>query len=297
MFARGRSSTTSGGDRRARRRPRRTSARRRGDAGPRSADRARRVAPARRPTRRRARRGRPPRASRPSASSPSATASTSALWTAADRLDAEVVADQQRVDARRDREHRAARDAVGRADGLHLERVGDHEPVVAELAAQQAGDDGRGSAWPARRRAPGTRMCAVMIDCTPAAIAARNGSRPSRTSPVTVGSSRCESCSVSPWPGKCFAHAATPCACRPRDERRDVARDELGVGAERADADHRVLRIHVDVGDRREVEVDADRGEVGADRRRDLLGQRDVVDDAERARCRGTSCRGRSRAG
>ena len=55
----------------------------------------------------------------------------------------------------------------------------------------------------------GTRTCAVMIVCTPAAIAARNGSSPSSTSPVTVGSSRWESCSVAPWPGKCLAHAAT----------------------------------------------------------------------------------------
>ena len=58
-------------------------------------------------------------------------------------------------------------------------------------------------------------MCAVMIDCTPAAIAARKGGKPSATSPATVGSSRCESRSVAPWPGKCFAHAATPYACTP----------------------------------------------------------------------------------
>ena len=58
-------------------------------------------------------------------------------------------------------------------------------------------------------------MCAVMIVCTPAAIAARNGTSASSISPSTVGSSRCESSAVAPWPGKCFAHAATPFACRP----------------------------------------------------------------------------------
>ena len=57
--------------------------------------------------------------------------------------------------------------------------------------------------------------------------------------------------------------------------------DELGVGAERARPDHRVRR-HVHVGDRREVPVHADRSELGRDRRRDGLGQRRVVDGAER---------------
>ena len=47
----------------------------------------------------------------------------------------------------------------------------------------------------------------------------------------------------------------------------------------------------------REVEVDADRGQVGADRRRDLLGQLDVVDRAERAVARDRSCRDRPRGG
>ena len=79
-----------------------------------------------------------------------------------------------------------------------------------------------------------------MIDCTPASIAARNGASPSSTSPVTIGQLEVRVLLVSPWPGKCFAQAATPCACRPRDEGGDVARDELRVGAERADADDRV---------------------------------------------------------
>ena len=57
-----------------------------------------------------------------------------------------------------------------------------------------------------------TTTCAVMIAATPAPIAARNGS----SSLCSVsGSSRCESACVFPWPGKCFAHAATPRACVP----------------------------------------------------------------------------------
>src|SRR5205823_4913974 len=66
-------------------------------------------------------------------------------------------------------------------------------------------------------------------------------------------------------------------AARPRG---DVARDERGVVAEGARPDHRV-RGHVDVGDRREVPVDAGSGELGADRRSDSFGDFDIVDDTE----------------
>ena len=64
-----------------------------------------------------------------------------------------------------------------------------------------------------------TRTCAVMIDATPASIALRKGRSSTSSSRErecsTVGISRCESRSVSPWPGKCFAQAATPPPCRP----------------------------------------------------------------------------------
>ena len=63
------------------------------------------------------------------------------------------------------------------------------------------------------------RMCAVITARTPASIAAANGgsARSRRTSrPASEdGSSRCESATVSPWPGKCLAQAATPTLCRP----------------------------------------------------------------------------------
>ena len=63
------------------------------------------------------------------------------------------------------------------------------------------------------------RMCAVITARTPASTAAANGgsARSRRTSrPASEdGSSRCESATVSPWPGKCLAQAATPTLCRP----------------------------------------------------------------------------------
>ena len=127
-----------------------------------------------------------------------------------------------------------------------------------------------------------TTMCAVMIDRTPASIAARNGTSARWSRSSTDGSARCESTDVSPWPGKCFAHAATPALCSPRTNAETCRRDERLVRAERADADDRVLRVRVDVGDRREVEVDADGRQLGAHRRRHPLRELDVVDDAER---------------
>src|SRR5690348_4381989 len=66
------------------------------------------------------------------------------------------------------------------------------------------------------------------------------------------------------------------------DESGNVARDEPRIGAERPDPDHRVVGIRVHVGDGSEVEVDPDLAELARDRRGDLLGQRRVVDDAER---------------
>ena len=74
----------------------------------------------------------------PSSSSPPATASTSAARIAATASSPRSWPIEQRVDAGGERQHGAALDADGVADGLHLERVGDHEPVVAELVAKQA---------------------------------------------------------------------------------------------------------------------------------------------------------------
>ena len=53
----------------------------------------------------------------------------------------QVVADAERVGAGRERPHGGLLDADTAADRAHLERVGDHEPVEAELLAQQPGED------------------------------------------------------------------------------------------------------------------------------------------------------------
>ena len=68
----------------------------------------------------------------------------------------------------------------------------------------------------------------------------------------------------------------------PPNERAHMPRHELAVRAERPDPDHRVLRVGVDVRDRREVEVDADLGQLGPEGGGDALGELDVVHDSER---------------
>ena len=75
-------------------------------------------------------------------------------------------------------------------------------------------------------------------------------------------------------------------ALQSADGCRDVTRDELAVSAERADADHRVVGVRVDVGDRREVEIHPDLRQLRSDRDRHALGELDVVHYAERPAAR-----------
>ena len=144
----------------------------------------------------------------------------------------------------------------------------------------------------------GTSRWPVITARTPAAIAARNGTSShvvelARGSRSISGTSWCESTLVSPWPGKCLAQAATPAACRPRIERGGVPGDQLGLGAERADADDRVVGVAVDVGVGRVVERDAGGGQVAAEVAGDLLGSARRRRSRRGPGCRAGSCRAR----
>ena len=82
--------------------------------------------------------------------------------------------------------------------------------------------------------------------------------------------------------GKVLRAGGDPSRLQPGHERGDVAGDQRGVGAERADSDHRIERVDVDIGDRSEIQRDAGRAQLFGEGAGDLLGERDVVDRAER---------------
>ena len=165
-------------------------------------------------------------------------------------------------------------------------------PSKPSSLAQQAAAATRGFSVAGASPSAGTRTCAVMIDCTPAAIAARNGCSPSSTSPSTrrqlevrvLRRSRRGRGSASRTrrrrrPACPRTNAATWRATSSAGRRRTSARRSRGS------------RVDVHVGDGREVELTPTAASSARDRRRDRLGQRDVVDDAERRVARDTSCR------
>ena len=120
-----------------------------------------------------------------------------------------VVSDDQCVRAGLDCQHGGVGDIVPPAHALHLERISDDRAVKCELGAEQVVEHRRSSV----AASAFTLMCAVMIDATPAAIAARNGASPVRS--ARRARAECGS-RPSTRHRECFAHAATPSRCIPR---------------------------------------------------------------------------------
>ena len=125
-------------------------------------------------------------------------------------------------------------------------------------------------------------MWAVMIAETPASIAARNGSSASGRSVVDRRQLEVRVLQRVAVPREVLGARGDAAGLEPRDESGHMARDELRVRAERANADDRVVRGRVHVRDRCEVEVDARAGQVGGHRAGHGPRQLDVVDDPER---------------
>ena len=193
----------------------------------------------------------------------------------------QVVAEPERVRAGDQRADGRFLDAVGRADGGHLERVGDDQTVEAELAAQQSGQDRLAEA---RRRVVQVGHEQMAGHHGLNARGDRGAERQQRRVEVALDHRELavRVGSRVPVAGEVLRAGRHALALRAGDERSDVTRDELGVGAEAAHADDGVQGIRVGVRDRGEVQVDARRGQLARDRACDRLGQRHVVDGAER---------------
>ena len=200
---------------------------------------------------------------------------------ACDDIVEQVVTQAQRIGPGGDRAHCSFLHPDGRADRLHLQRVGHDEPREAELASQDVVED------VSTHR--GWRVAALPHDD----VRGHDRLRPG----LDGRAERCERRIVQSLddgkrevrvhrgvavPGEVLRAGGHPRALKAAYERSDMPGHELGVGAERANSDHGVLRIGVDVGNGREIEIDARSSKLRAERRRHALGEFDVVDDAQR---------------
>ena len=128
-----------------------------------------------------------------------------------------------------------------------------------------------------------TTTCAVITALTPASTAARNGSSSGAS---TTGSSWCESCRVSPWPGKCLAQAATPARCVPRTNAATWRATSSGTEPKARIPITGLSGFVFTSATGARFRFTPDGGELGRDRGGDRLGQLHVVDDAEAERAR-----------
>ena len=170
-------------------------------------------------------------------------------------------------------------------DRLHLERIGDDHPGEAELLAQETrevsaaqrrrrgidrGDDDVG----AHDRARPSRDCgAEGRELGLQQRLARRGHRRQADMRVDLGGA---------VPGEMLRTRSHPGGLQAFDECGDVTGHEPRVAPKRADADHGVEGIGVDVGDGCEVVRDPDCPERVAERMGNPCRQSDVIDLAQR---------------
>ena len=196
------------------------------------------------------------------------------------RLLEEVVPEAQRVGAGLDRPNRPLFHTGRRADRAHLERVRHDQPVVPEVLAEQAVQDlaahrRRDVAQRADDDVRGHDRLRVGLDRS---LEGQEGSVLDRLHDRELVMRVLGGVAVTREVLRAGCDARS---LEPAHEGGHVPRRQLPVRAERADADDRVLGVRVHVRDRREVDVHADRRQLGSHRRRDLLRQLDVVDGAE----------------
>ena len=148
----------------------------------------------------------------------------------------------------------------------------------------------------------GTSRCPVMIARAPAAIPARNGTSSSASSSSRFArDGRQLVVRVGRWwrhgRESAWGRRRRPPRCTPRTAAATWRAATCGIGAERTDADHRVARIEVDVGNRGEVDRDPSARQPPADRRVHRFGGCRVVERTERGGARGRTAAPARRAG
>ncbi len=107
----------------------------------------------------------------------------------------------------------------------------------------------------------GTIRWPTITESTPAAIALRNGTNSTVFSRSMLAGTRarvrCESVSVSPWPGKCLAVVSKPSLMRALDVGRNHFAHLFGIFAEGARINNGIGRIGIDIRNRKPVPLDA----------------------------------------
>ena len=191
------------------------------------------------------------------------------------------MAQAERIGAGGERLDGALLDSHRPADRLHLERVGDRHAGEAELVAQHVSE---------QRATQSGGLVADLANTDVGGHDRRHAGvdggpkREQRLRPQLIDGRQLEVRVLErvPVTGEVLGAGCDTASLEPLDEGGYMTGDELRIRAERPDADDRVVRRRVHVGDRSEVEVDAGGGEVGSHRAGNRAGQLHVVDDPER---------------
>ena len=198
---------------------------------------------------------------------------------------AAVPSQAQQVGTGRHGQHRGPGNAEHVSGRPHLQRVRDDHPGEPELAAQQPGDRGRGhrggkvagefghpqvAGHDGEGAGPDRRLERRQVDQPQLGQAALDGG--DGLVGVRAGAA---------VPGEVLGARGHASALQAGHCRGGVPGHQAGVRAEGPRADGRAVRRAQYVGAWREVEVDPERGQVGADGPVDRLGQRNVVYRAE----------------
>ena len=198
---------------------------------------------------------------------------------------AAVPAQAQQVGARRHGQHRGPRDAEHVPGRPHLERVGDDHPGEPEFAAQQPGERGaghRGGQVAGELGHPQVAGHDGEGARSDRGLERRQVDQPQVGQPALDGGDGLVGVRAgAAVPGEVLGARGHARALQAGHRGGGVPGHQAGVRAEGPGADGRAVRRAEHVGARREVEVDPQGGQVGADRPVHRPGQGDVVHRAE----------------